>query len=351
MAYADLYERIRQQTPVPITERDLERVLSAAQVAQDLWELVDLCDVPLAALPTILNECQREGLLERCGDGLSLTEAGRALLKKRGWAPPWQIRCPACEGRGVDLRNGSLKGLLERFREISRDRPKPRAEYDQAYMTPESTVARVALLGGRGDLVGKRLIILGDDDLVGLAAALSGGPAHITVLEIDEELVGFIEESKGRLGLEKLDVRVHDLREPLSPELIGAYDTFVTDPPESFDGCTLFLIRGLSALRGVGSAGYFGLTRREASLAKWHRLQGWLVERGACITDCLDDFSAYVNWPYWNQMRARRWLKLSAEPTRLWYRSALIRFELIVAKRYPNEPFAGTFEDEEAATT
>jgi len=351
LAYADLYERIRQQTPVPITERDLERVLTAAQVAQDLWELVDLCDVPLAALPAILDECQREGLLERCGDRLSLTEAGQALLKTRGWAPPWQIDCPACEGRGVTLQSETLRELLARFQKISRDRPKPRAQYDQAYITPEATVARVALMGGRGDLVGKRLIVLGDDDLIGLAAALSGGPAHITVLEIDRELVAFIEESKGQLGLEKLEVRVHDLREPLPPELVGAYDAFITDPPESFDGCTLFLNRGLSALKGVGSAGYFGLTRREASLAKWHKLQGWLNERGACITDCLDDFSAYVNWPYWDQMRARRWLGLSVEPTRLWYRSALIRFELVEAKHYPNEPFAGTFEDSELATT
>jgi len=351
LAYADLYERIRRKTPVPITERDLERVLTAAQVAEDLWALMDLCDVPLAALPAILGECQHEGLLEREGDRLALTERGRALLEAQGWTPPWQVRCPSCEGRGIDLQDGSLGELLKHFQRISRDRPKPRAEYDQAYMTPASTVARVALLGGRGDLVGKRLIVLGDDDLVGLAAALSGGPTQITVLEIDEELVTFIEEAKGRLGLENLDVRVHDLREPLPPELEGAYDTFVTDPPESFEGCTLFLSRGLSALKGVGSAGYFGLTRREASLAKWYRLQRWLVERGACLTDCLDDFSAYVNWPYWDRMRARRWLGIESEPKGLWYRSALIRFELIEPKAYPNQPFEGTFEDPESATT
>jgi hypothetical protein len=203
----------------------------------------------------------------------------------------------------------------------------------------------------RGDLSGKRLIVLGDDDLVGLAAALSGLPQRVSVLEIDDELVGFIEEAKGRWGLKMLDVWVHDLREPLAEEHLRAYDTFVTDPPESWDGCRLFLIRGLSALRGVGCAGYFGLSRREASLAKWQKLQLWLLEQGGCITDCIDDFNQYVNWPYWGEMRFSRWLKITSPPEGIWYRSSQIRFELIETKSYPNEPFEGTFEDAELATT
>lgn len=353
MARADLYERIRRKTPVPITERDVERVLTAAQIARDLWELADLCDVPLAALPPVIEELQQADLLKRLGDRLELTPTGQAFLQSRGQGspPPFQARCVACEGRGISLEAEPLRELLKRFLEVSCNRPRPRSDYDQAYITPESTVARVALMARRGDLTGRRLIVLGDDDLVSLAAALSGLPQRVSVLEIDDELVGFIEETKGRWGLEMLDVWVHDLREPLAEEHLRAYDTFVTDPPESWEGCTLFLTRGLSALKGVGGAGHFGLSRREASLAKWRKLQGWLLEQGGCITDCIDDFSSYVNWPYWEEMRFSRWLKIRSAPERIWYRSSQIRFELIETKQYPNEPFEGTFEDEELATT
>jgi predicted methyltransferase len=351
LAQADLYERIRQQTPVPITERDVERVLTGLLVAHDLWELVDLCDVPLAALPILFEECGRAGLIERRGDRLELTPAGETFVQEQGWSAPLQSRCPRCEGRGLDLEIPTLSELLERFREAGRDRPQPRQSFDQGYVTPETTVARVALMRTRGDFDGKRLLILGDDDLLGLAAALAGGPRRITVLEVDPGLVAFIEGARERFGLDALEIRQHDLRNPLPDALLGAYDTFATDPVESLEGCKLFLGRGLSALAGLGGAGYFGLTRHEASLLKWHQLQSWVLGQGAAITDCIDDFNAYVNWPYWGEMRASRWLGVETEPTRIWYRSTMIRFELVEQRSYPNEPFTGTFEDPELATT
>ncbi len=348
MARTSLYERIRRKTTVPATERDVERVLASLKAAQDIWELMGICDVPLAVLPVILEECQREGLLRRQGDRWELTSAGRAFVEERGWTPLPSARCPACLGRGLDL--SPLQKLLEKFTKISEDRPPAHAEYDQGYVTPETTIARIALMRLRGDLDGKRVIVLGDDDLVGIAAALSGFPQHITVLEIDQDLVAFIQEIQERFGLPRLDVRAHDLQDPLPHDLLRSYDTFASDPPESLDGFKLFVSRGLSTLRGEGSAGYFGLSRHEASLAKWHQLQAWLLMQGAAITDVIDDFNTYLPWPYWEEMRARHWLQIQRPPTRPWYRSTLYRVELILAKEYPNEPFQGTFEDPELAT-
>lgn len=350
MAYADLYERVRQKTPVPITERDLERVLVGLLQAESLWDLAGLCDVPLAALPPLLEELQQSGLLERRGDRLTLTPSGKQFIQEQGWTPPAENRCPRCRGRGISLEEHPYRGLLESFTEITRERPAPRRDFDQGYVTPETTIARVALMRRRGDLDGKRLLVLGDDDLMGLAAALVGTAKRITVLEVDPDLVAFIRGTAERLGLE-LDVREHDLRDPLPQDLLQAFDTFATDPVESYDGCRLFLGRGLSGLAGVGGAGYFGLTRHEASLAKWHKLQAWILEQGAVITDGLDRFNEYVNWPYWEEMRASRWLGVEAAPQKIWYRSTLFRLELVEPKAYPNEPFAGSFEDPELATT
>lgn len=351
MAQAALYERVRQKTAVTVTERDVERVLTSLRVAQDVWALMGACDVPLVALSVLLEELERDGLLTRRGDRLTLTPEGLRLIEERGWAPPLQdVRCPACQGRGLDLDAAPLQELLERFREVIQGRPEPQQAYDQGYVTPETTLARLALMKRRGDLDGKRLIVLGDDDLLGLAAALDGRAQHITVLEVDPQLVEFLHQVRERWDL-SFELRQHDLRDPLPEELLRAYDTFATDPIESFSGLTLFLGRGLSALKGRGSAGYFGLTRHEASLDKWLRLQGWLVEQGACITDCLDRFNEYANWPYWEAMRARRWLHIETPPQTIWYRSTQVRLELVEPKAYPNEPYAGTLEDPELATT
>ncbi|MFO8034161.1 MAG: bis-aminopropyl spermidine synthase family protein, partial [Candidatus Bipolaricaulota bacterium] len=108
------------------------------------------------------------------------------------------------------------------------------------------------------------------------------------------------------------------------------------------------------ALRGAGSAGYLGLTRREASLTKWRHIQQELLESGAVITDLRDDFHTYENWTYFEKMIG--WDKL---PTRrvpgakeAWYRSALIRLELLEEPRCPQEELQGDiFNDSEAATT
>ena len=371
LAQATLYERVRQRTAVAVTERDVERVLTALYAAGsapeggapdagagagadvDVWTLMGACDVPLVALPALLEELERDGLLVRRGDRLALTPKGLRIVEERGWAPssPRQLRCPACRGRGLDLGAEPFKGLLKRFREVVRGRPEPQQAYDQGYVTPETTIARLALMRRRGDLAGKRLIVLGDDDLLGLAAALEGSARRIVVLELDPQLVAFMERARERWGLTSLEIHRHDLRDPLPDELVGAFDTFATEPIESLPGLLLFLSRGLCALRGRGSAGHFGLTRHEASPEKWLKLQRWLTARGACITDCLDRFNEYLNWPYWEAMRARRWLRIESPPQSVWYRSTQIRLELVEPQAYPNEPYRGALEDEELATT
>ena len=44
----------------------------------------------------------------------------------------------------------------------------------------------------RGNLIGKRILVIGDDDLFSLAAALTGLPSWVVVLEKDPRLVAFI---------------------------------------------------------------------------------------------------------------------------------------------------------------
>jgi len=331
-----------------VTPRDVTRILSALLGTDDIWELIDATDVPVMALCEIWNALQEEGIVEVSDSKLLLTPKGKELAHTLNLHPPRNFTCKHCEGRGVTLEG--LDEVAQRFREIAKERPEAIQQYDQGYILEDVTVLRVALMWQKGDLAGRELLVLGDDDLVSIAAGLAGVATRVTVLDIDERLLNFIREVAKSEGL-SIEVVQHDLRHPLPQSLQRAFDTFITDPTESLRGLKAFLGRSLSALKGPGSAGYFGLTRREASLHKWQAIQRFLLDNGAVITDIIDDFNAYVNWPYIETMSSWEHLPVKAVPERVWYRSAQYRLELLEEPKPDTEVYSGDiFFDEETAT-
>lgn len=346
-----LVKRIQEKHGIPVTERDVLRVFSAALASADIWRIVDLAGIPVIATCEALLGLAEQGLVEFKNERVLVTEVGKAVAEKFGIAPARELKCPRCRGRGLDL--SPFGGLYEKFHELVKNRPEASQEFDQGYVTEETTIARIALLYARGDLVGKEILVLGDDDLVSLAASLSGLPRRVVALDVDQRIIQFLRDVARKENL-KLEVYHHDLREPLPPELLRRFDTFVCDPTESFRGYLAFAHRGISALRGPGCAGYLGLTRLEASLRKWQKIELALLEAGAVITDLFPNFHEYVNWPYIETMRAWPYLPVKRVPGKFepWYRSALIRIELVEEGKVENVRYSGDiFTDEEAATT
>jgi len=336
-----LIEAVRQEAPIPFSPRDAERALAAVLATEDVWEAVRLSHAPMRFLCAFWNRLIAEGLLTAEDGRLRLTAAGREFVALLSITPAREALCNACEGRGVDFRK-LLGEATERFFAICRNRPEAIQDFDQGYVTEATTLARIAFAWQRGDLEGKEIIVLGDDDLMSVAAALTGAPKRVLA----------INEVARREGLTNLQAVRHDLREPLPEEWLNAFDTFLCDPTESFVGFKAFVERGLLCLKGVGSAGYFGLTHVESSLDKWGRIQRFLLDSGAVITDLRDDFSGYVNWGYIETMRSWAWLPTKVVPQRVWYCSALYRIELLRPPSVENRRLEGNiFEDEEAATT
>ena len=340
-----LAEKVAQKFPV--RERDFRRTFEALLKTGDLWEVLDLVDVPIMAFCEMWQIMAQEGLVEVRGSSLRLTPKGEELAASLGIAPAREFLCPHCNGTGISVE--LLKDVAERFQAIARSRPSAVRDYDQGYVLDYVTVARVALMWQKGDLAGLELLVLGDDDLVSIAAALTGAPKRVAVLDIDDRLLDFIQKVSDREGL-GIQVVKHDLRYPLPDALQGAFDTFITDPTESLKGMKAFLSRSLSCLKGPGSAGYFGFTRREASLKKWKLIQSFLLEKGAVITDIIDDFNVYANWPYMESMRAWKHLPVQVLPGKEWYKSAHYRIELLEKPGPDTEVFPLDLYDEETAT-
>jgi predicted methyltransferase len=291
-----------------------QRVLSLLTRVGDPWEVAGRCRLPFPRLVGLLRDWERQGLVELAPGRVRLTELGR----DRATCRPDPDDC--------------LRELTPIFHRLAADRPPADARFGQGHLTADSVLARVRTMLVHGDLwPGVRVAVMGDDDLASLALALTHLPSRVAVFEIDRRVTEFIAEQAARLGLGGLEVHAADLRRPLPAEHLGGYDLFLTDPSETDAGLRMFLGRGLSALRpGPGAVGYFGLTLIEADLAKWRRLQRWLLIRPVVVTAVHPDHGVYEDWP--TQVEEARAFGLpcfSAAAERPWYRSSLFRVETL----------------------
>ncbi len=351
-----LAEAASERAPSPIYPRLVERVARALAATSDFWAVIDRANVPVVFAAAIIDALRQNGLVEVRAGRLEWTDAGRRLVAGNGMAPLPSYRCPACEGRGVQYP--AEAEWVQAFLRYEKDRPTPRQEYDQGSVTPATTLARVAFLDQWGDLDGKDILVMGaEDDLMGLAVAFTRRARRVVILDIDERIIRFEHDILTREQIDNVEAQVFDLRNPFPAEWEGAFDVFITDPPETIPAFRAFIARGVSALREVGSSGYFGLTLRDSSLYRWQKFQRALVDDlGMVITDIIQNFSHYMNWEYHEGTRAEALNPTGAPPQSIWYKSAWYRIEALPGFRGINEPitdavFESLYSDDEGVTT
>ncbi len=331
---AQIAQKASRSAGAKIYLREVERVIGALMASSEFWGVITLSCLPVNTVAEIIKELIAEGLVVQKDHSLELTPKGKGEAQVREISPLADGACKACAGRGLDL--SAFNKLLNTFREMVQGRPKAIFEYDQGYVTPETTVARVALLAAKGDIKGKDLLIIGDDDLVSVAAALSRLPRRVAVLEIDPRLIRFIQALADSHHLE-IEIYRQDVRKRLPAELCRQFDTFLTDPPETIDALELFLTRGLAALKGPCCAGYFGLTFAESSLSKWLALQQILAAKlKVAVTDIIHNFNEYVNWDYLLESVRKDLSFVQVNPLSNWYRSSMYRVETVEGSYWEN---------------
>ena len=97
-----------------------------------------------------------------------------------------------------DNKYFEITSLFESFQEL---RPSPKRNLDQFTATIETTVTRGALLNFFGDVRGKKVLFLGDDDLTSISTALFGNAHEISVLDIDKDILHEIKLTSSRYNL------------------------------------------------------------------------------------------------------------------------------------------------------
>lgn len=150
-----------------------------------------------------------------------------------------------------------LEELLVLLSEVFQHRSQANVRIDQAKCTLKTSMRRTILCLREHTLIGKQILCLGDDDLVSVSLGFllkllfpnnDQRGETISVVDIDERFLSYIGEIAER---ERLPIKccVTDLRENIPTELQGRFDGVVTDPPYTLQGMSLFVSRGLSALR------------------------------------------------------------------------------------------------------
>jgi len=227
-----------------------------------------------------------------------------AELRKRGVVAEERPAQLTAAGRerfaGGTLRPAlphELKALRREVLRVVRGGPLPVFELDHCHCTVETKVRRVLALHEGDALVGRRILLLGDDDLVAVALdrfvrrfGSAGTIDRLCVVDLDEAVLEFVEDrlADAHFAVECIH---HDVRDPLPAELLGAFDTVVTDPPYTIPAAEVFLSRAADALAPGGDVFLsFGSRRPDAAF----RLQRALVALGFSIRGLTRDFNEYV---------------------------------------------------------
>lgn len=136
---------------------------------------------------------------------------------------------------------------LNLLTEIAAGLPPSVWNLDHVPATPATIFARAGYLTRNYALARAHLVCLGDHDLTAVATKLLAPGATVSVVDIDERLLEYLDGVSQRLGLE-LRLRSADLRVGLPRDLEGQADLVFTDPPYSREGVDLFVRRAVEAL-------------------------------------------------------------------------------------------------------
>jgi predicted methyltransferase/DNA-directed RNA polymerase subunit RPC12/RpoP len=260
-------------------------------------EVARLAELPVPIVAAACNELRKRGIVDTQRP-VRLTPAGRLAVAAANPAVALPVTCPECDGRGTVVPP-ELASLTAELQVIADGMPGAKAELDQTHCTVDTKLGRVLRLHQARALAGQRILLLGDDDLISVAiarfAALTGSSAavrRLAVVDTDADILSWINQHVAGTGT-AVEAVEHDLRLPLPPSLVGAFDVVLTDPPYTVAGAELFLSRAVMALApqpGRHVFFSFGARRPDETVA----IQRAMAEMGLVVRSLAPGFNTYL---------------------------------------------------------
>jgi N4-bis(aminopropyl)spermidine synthase len=254
-----------------------------------------MAELPVPIVAAVCNELRQRGVVDRARP-VRLTQAGRDMLAVQ--LPGLSGACPECGGSGIAVP-GALAGLASSLERAAAGAPAAKPELDQTHCTVATKIRRVLALHEAGALLGARILLLGDDDLMSVtiaafAAALgqAAGIERLAVVDSDPDVLAWAGDQISGTGV-AAELIEHDLRRPLPGGLAGGFDVACTDPPYTVAGAELFLSRAVTGLApepGRHVFFSFGARRPDETL----RAQELIGSMGLAVRALWPGFNEYL---------------------------------------------------------
>lgn len=184
----------------------------------------------------------------------------------------------------------SIKNLLKTYQKL---RPLADRQLDQFNATLNTTVNRAIKMSKNGDIYGKNIAFLGDDDLTSIATIMAGKPSKITVFEIDDRLNEFIQKIAKDNNF-SIEVVKQDLRQPINKTYLEKYDIVFTDPPYTNDGINLFLNQAIKLIKNsFTSRIYLCYGNSDRAREREVEIQKILLDHQLLIKNKINNFNKY----------------------------------------------------------
>lgn len=259
-------------------------------------KLAYLTGLPVPVTAALRRELENEGLLAR-KDGACLTAKGeRFVTKQLGLTIQRRLTCSTCQGRHIQTPE-EYKPVFQSLELHLRTRPKPKPQLDQTLGTAETVISRALYMLDKGDVEGRAIIFLGDDDFTSVAVGLLKAAENITVVDVDSRILEALKHVSKKENL-NINCVQHDLTEPLPADLRHKYDIVFTDPPYTIAGVTLFVSRGITALKTRKSASVY-LAFAHQSPKNMLKVQKALNTMGLALVEQTPRFNVYEGAEMW----------------------------------------------------
>lgn len=262
-------------------------------------ELARYLKLPIPLVSAIKNECKKHGMVIP-SNGMRLSDDGVRYVRECMHYGAVNMEKLNAVLAAPELPLEMFTHETEALAAIYQNRPTVDVTVDQSLCTAETGIKRALLMLRTSGLIGKHVLLAGDDDLTSIAMGLvlralsaESDPdmAAFTVIDTDSRILDYIGQTAPHTGVCIHTVR-HDLRLPLPDEHLNRYDAVFTDPPYTLAGLTLFVSRGAQALKSETDLSLYLSCARRDPLTRLAVQRMW-CEAGLVVDRVYENFNHY----------------------------------------------------------
>jgi predicted methyltransferase len=147
-------------------------------------------------------------------------------------------------------------------------RGEARLDIDQRYLTVDGILNRLDALADLGIMNDKRVLLIGDADLTGIALSIFGNPKEVVVADIDERMSEIYFEAMLDFDA-AIRYLYHDMRIKIIAILRNQYSLVMFEPPRTIGAVEVFLSRAVEIIE-IGESNFIVINLPSSGIIRDH---------------------------------------------------------------------------------